>query len=170
MAKAKKTKLTAREELFCRHYIKTLSLKDAAILAGFSKRTPFNAGSRLASKPYIQARIEQLRKEIQDEIVVDATSVLREYKKLAFSNIQDIMLEGMQFEDIKALRADVGSAIESVAIERRTTIVGEAEVVTENVKIKMHNKISALDAIGRHLGLFEKDNKQQQTTIEVNLV
>lgn len=31
-----------------------------------------------------------------------------------------------------------------------------------NTEIKLHDKVSALEKLARHLGLFEKDNSQQR--------
>lgn len=40
-------------------------------------------------------------------------------------------------------------------------------VVGTTKKIKTNDKIRALDALGRHFGIFEKDNKQREIQIPV---
>lgn len=49
--------LTVRENLFCKHYLITLNAKEAAILAGFSKKTAHVLGARLLKKPKVRKKI-----------------------------------------------------------------------------------------------------------------
>jgi len=39
--------------------------------------------------------------------------------------------------------------------------------IGETKKVKLHSKLSALDALGKHLGVFKKDNDQKQTSVVI---
>ena len=38
--------------------------------------------------------------------------------------------------------------------------------IGETKKVKLYDKLRALEALGKHIGLFEKDNKQKQAEVQ----
>lgn len=97
------------------------------------------------------------KKKVADKLEVTAERVVAEYAKLAYANVADTMKKGMTFEDIIKLDKNVSAAIESVTVVQTETKTGKST----SVKLKMHSKTAALDALGRHTGIFEKDNAQK---------
>jgi len=53
-------KLTDKEELFCKEFIKDLNRTQAAIRAKYSKASAATIGSELLRKPHIRARVQEL--------------------------------------------------------------------------------------------------------------
>lgn len=51
--------MTARQRLFCLHYLKQLNSTQAAIQAGYSKKTAKAAGSRLLTNVNVAAEIQK---------------------------------------------------------------------------------------------------------------
>lgn len=158
MGKQNTSGLNDKQERFCREYI---ALKfngcQAAISAGYSKKTAQEQSSRLLSNVKVQEFISQLQDKINNKLEITAERIIEEYAKIGFTNIADLMKEGMSFEDVKKLPRDVSAAIESVNIITSETEFGR----TTNVKIKMHSKTAALDALGKVKGIYKEDNKQK---------
>ena len=77
-------KMTAKQQRFCDEYLIDLNATQAAIRAGYSKKTANRIGtenlSKLVIKHYIEARMAEKEKNLiadQDEVLRYLTSVLR---------------------------------------------------------------------------------------------
>lgn len=89
-------KLTAKQKRFCDEYLICLNASEAAIKAGYSKKTAKQIGQENLTKPdlkkYIQQRMDDKEKELiadQDEVLKYLTSVLR-----GESQSEEIVVEG----------------------------------------------------------------------------
>lgn len=78
-------KMTPKQKRFCDEYLTDLNATQAAIRAGYSKKTAKNIASENLAKPYIQKyikeRIESKQNDLiasQDEILQYFTSVIRD--------------------------------------------------------------------------------------------
>ena len=77
-------KLTAKQKIFCDEYIISLNATQAAIKAGYSKKTARKIAAENLTKPVIQSYISERMKQkessliaTQDEVLQYLTSVLR---------------------------------------------------------------------------------------------
>lgn len=77
-------KLTAKQQRFCDEYLIDLNATQAAIRAGYSKKTAYSIGQENLKKPEINAHIEKRMAEKeealiakQDEVLQYLTSVMR---------------------------------------------------------------------------------------------
>ena len=80
-------KMTAKQQRFCDEYLIDLNATQAAIRAGYSKKTAKQIGqenlTKLDIKEYIEKRMEEKEKELiadQDEVMKYLTSVMRREK------------------------------------------------------------------------------------------
>lgn len=96
-------KLTAKQKRFCDEYLIDLNATQAAIRAGYSKKTAGKIGQENLTKPdikgYIKHRMDEKEKDLiadQDEVLKYLTSVLRgesESEEIVIENIGDYMSE-----------------------------------------------------------------------------
>ena len=96
-------KLTAKQQRFCDEYLIDLNGKEAAIRAGYSKKTAAVIASENLKKPnikkYIEERMAEKEKDLiadQDEVLKYLTSVLRgesESEEIVVESIGDFMSE-----------------------------------------------------------------------------
>lgn len=119
------TKLTPKQERFCREYIIDFNATQAAIRAGYSKKTANQIGPANLVKLGIQETIAVLVKELQEKTGITAEQVVEELTKIAFATVKK---GGM---------------------------------------VNTKNKLTALDSLGKHLGIFKKDNKQSEGIVVV---
>ena len=69
-------KLTDRQERFCREYIIYYNATDAAIRAGYSKKTAYSIGSENLKKPELLARVRELQTEQAERLCINADWVV----------------------------------------------------------------------------------------------
>lgn len=155
--------LTPKQERFCEEYLVDLNATQAAIRAGYSEDSARQIASDLLAKHDIQDKISELRKILSEQTGITVQRVLNELAKVGFSNIQDFIEPGNTFKDATKIDADKAAALESIKV-----IVTEWEGGTKtSTQFKLYDKISALEKLGRHLGIFEKDNEQGRIKIIV---
>jgi phage terminase small subunit len=129
-----------------------------------------NSTNLLHRNKKIASRLAYLREELerrwQAQTVELRLRVCEEIKKLAFSNMRDFVKteDGeFVFEDWSNLSPDQTAAVESVKITKTTTTNrdGSREYTTQHTQFKLHPKTANLELLGKHLGIFAEDNKQQ---------
>ena len=95
-------KLTDKQELFAREFIKDLNATQAAIRAGYSEKTARAIGCENLPKPDIQQRISELNHERMERVQIDADYVLRQAVKLHERCMQEVEpLTDRRGEEIK---------------------------------------------------------------------
>lgn len=146
---------------FCQEFVIDLDQCSAYKRAGYKVKSDAVArasASRLLTDVNIQAYIQYLRQQQQSRTGITADRVLEEYARIAFSQITDALSfdeGGVTLKASRALKPDVVAAIESVSSQQSEQGV--------KFTLKMHNKIAALDALAKHLGLHNDLNSAWRT-------
>lgn len=156
-------KLTAKQQRFVEEYLIDLNATQAAIRAGYSEKTAASQGQRLLNNVEIASAVSvaQMARSKRTEITQDR--VLAELAKIGFSDIRKAVKWGVSPHDSQDENADAnGLNIYPVELVSSATIdddtaaaVSEVSLTQTGVKIKLYDKLAALDKIGRHLGMFE---------------
>jgi len=136
--------ITKQQQRFADEYIIDLNGTLAAERAGYSKKTAPQQAVRLLRNVKVQEAIQKALKKRQQRTQITADMVLNEYAKIAFSNIQDYaewIANSVDFINSKQIERDKLAAVESVSEGK------------DGLKIKLHSKLNALDALARHLGI-----------------
>lgn len=156
-------KLTPRQARFAEEYLVDLNATQAAIRAGYSKKTAQEQGSRLLSNVIVSAAIQAAKAARSKRTEITQDMVLRELAKIGFSDIRKVIKWGET-----TVRADVDddgkeverpyhgiALIDSNEIDDDTAAaIAEVSEGREGLRVKLHDKKSALVDIGRHLGMF----------------
>lgn len=163
-------KLTPKQELFITEYMKDLNATQAAIRAGYKEENARQIGAENLSKPYIKSEIDKRLKQLTEQCGVTAEMVIREIAKIGFANITDY-LKVDDFEYIAGYENDEDGKpdydkpikktyrgvevfkTENVALEKLSA-VGEIRQTKDGISLKMHDKMKALEMLGRNLKLF----------------
>lgn len=69
-------KLTPKQKAFCDYYIETGNATEAAIKAGYSKKTAKETGYENLTKPHLKAYIDKRLKELENSRIADAKEVM----------------------------------------------------------------------------------------------
>lgn len=151
--------LNPKQQQFVVEYLVDLNATQAAIRAGYSPKTAGVQGFDLLKKPEIAAAIESLRNEHAKNTGLTVERVLTEAMRLAFFDIRKLTdAEGNPIP-INQLDDDTAAAIQGLelATERSRDDEGSGTLVR---KYKIADKNAALERLFKHLGLFQKDNDQ----------
>lgn len=162
----KELNLTPKQKRFCEEYIIDLNATQAAIKAGYSENSAAEIGCENLVKPNIQNYISFLNEERQNATGITAKRVIEELGKIAFSDIRELMTADNAVLDLKQVDDDTAGAISAIEVDE---IRMEGMTIGETKKVKLWDKMRALDSLGKHFGLFEKDNSQKKSEIAINI-
>ena len=154
--------LNPKQELFVREYLadKDLNAKQAAIRAGYSPKTAEVQASRLLRQAKVRAYIEELQSPRFEKLDITIDRVTSELALQGFGKITDFYEPetGRMFEPHE-MPPEVAARVSSIKVRREKTHattdgVTEVSVKEQLVELKCWDKLSALQMLCRHLGMF----------------
>ena len=163
-------KLTAKQIRFVDEYLVDFNGTQAAIRAGYSEKTAAATAARLLRNVNIQAEISRRQKDLQRRTEVTQERVVMELARVAFADATDFV----QVETRIINRGEVKVPIE-LAVHKETAelsadqraAIASIKQGANGVEIKLHDKIKALELLGRHIGMFN-DKLDIKATISEN--
>jgi len=151
--------LTPKQQRFVDEYLIDLNATQAAIRAGYSKKTAGQIGGQNLKKLQIATAIKQRQEERAEWAGATADDVYRELQLLGFSNMADYVTigsDGDPYIDLSSLTRDQAAAISEVTVEDFVDGRGEDARKVRRVKFKLADKRGALIEMGKHLGVAER--------------
>ena len=142
-------KLTPKQRLFVQEYLIDLNATQATIRAGYSVKNAEFQAHCLLKNPKVKQAIELAMYEREQRTKVTQDRVIEELAKIAFLNPTDVINEYDASLHTGAAREDT-AAISSIRVRR----IPSKDGMGIEREIKLHDKIRALDLLGKHLGLF----------------
>jgi phage terminase small subunit len=174
--------LTDRQRLFVREYLIDLNATQAAIRAGYSPNSARQVGHVNMKNHYIMAAIEAALMELGG---ITRSRIVDELGAIAFSDIRTIMswdnealdlrpgdrvvIDGEEVEaSICAFRQGITRVIRSKVrmLPSATMDPSISRVIAEvsqtdkgSLKVKLHDKLAALDKLARALGMYSETSQ-----------
>lgn len=90
-----KKKLTAKQQCFADEYLVDLNATQAAIRAGYSRRTAYAMGAENLKKPQIASYIAERRSEIQGKTEITQQRIIESLAEIAFDKTTDFSSQGI---------------------------------------------------------------------------
>jgi len=120
------SKLTAKQQRFCEEYLIDLNATQAAIRAGYSKKTAGTISTENMQKPLITDLITKLKQERAEITGINAAYVL----KMSDELLKRCMSEGADFNAAGAGKALdlIGKHIDVQAFNEKTTVEASVKV------------------------------------------
>lgn len=145
-------RISDRDRKFADEYLIDFDAKHAAIRAGYSESTARNAAAWIKAddpeKPLLRDLIDRKMAALSRRTGITAERVLRELANIAFVNIDDVVDPKNGRICADAQRADL-AAVSGYKIK-----LGDEFAERE---VKFHDKLRALELIGKHLGMFAEN-------------
>lgn len=162
--------MTEAQKRFCNEFLIDLNATRAYKVAYPNCKKDETAranGSRLLTKANIQEYVAEKMKEREQRTEVTQDMVIKELAKIAFFNPKNIFEDNNTLKNIVSLDDDIASVITSVETLEEYDGYGEdREKIGNTTKVKLADKMKALEMLGRHLGMFkdkvEVDVKEKQ--------
>ena len=157
--------LTAKQKRFCEEYLVDLNGSAAAIRSGYSKDTSAVIACENLIKPKIAEYIAHLKKKRSEKVEVTSNEVLRRLRDFAMGDITRTMT--LTIDEFEDLPDEVRLCISKFKTFTRSYEVDEETIKETTVELWFVDKLKAWDMISKHIGFYEKDNKQQQDNVVI---
>lgn len=158
--------LTQKQELFCLAYIETGNASEAYrrayCAAKMKDKTIWEKASTLLADGKVAARVEELRQAVASKVVATEARVIEELARIGLFDPGELFAEDGSLLPVKKMAPEVRAAIASVEVEELYDGAGKDRKRIGYIrKVKLWDKNSAADKLLRHLGAYEKDNRQR---------
>lgn len=155
---AKPGELTEKQKIFCREYILDWNATRAAKAAGYSESTAYSIGSENLTKPEIQSYLTEIQKDLEKIAGISRLRIVQELEKIAFSSIAHLHLTWVTRKEFEELTDNQKAAIQQIETQTKTLFTETGnKFEVEFVKIKLHDKLKAVDTLNKMLGYCEPD-------------
>jgi phage terminase small subunit len=150
-----KMKLTQKQETFCINYFESGNATEAAIKAGYSKRTAVVIASNNLTKIKVINRLQELRDAVASEKIMGVTERKERLSEIARARLTDYVTCGPD-RDLVNVGPESPNTAALQEITSRTEVdkdgAGEA-VVT---KIKLHNPMTAISELNKMERIYDE--------------
>ena len=151
-------KLTPKQIRFVDEYMVDFNATQAAIRAGYKAKTAHVIGAENLRKPKIAEEIARRQKDLQKRTEISQDRVVKELARIAFADASDYAcIETLTYEneDGTVSPVQIVSPKDTGALsdDQRAAIAGIKQGAN-GIEIKLHDKIKALELLGRHIGMF----------------
>lgn len=156
--KMKPRKLTERQQRFIAEYLVDCNEEQAAIRAGYAKKSAHSTGSRLLKLPAVRRALQSGQRDRCARTNITQDAVVRELAAVGFASLKDVCeWDGGQLSIVDSKR---------LTSEQAASIAEITETVTSRggtVRIKQHSKLKALEMLAKHVGLYDSQDDAQPT-------
>lgn len=173
--------LTDKQQLFCIYYLKYFNATKAYQKAyQCSYNTAMVEGHRTLRNPNIKQEIERLKKARLEGIQLDSQAIIQKYIDIAFADITDFLSFGQKEITITDEKGRPSLDYQGEPMTRVInyvdfkndyevdgTIISEVSMGKDGIKVKLHDKMKALEWLTENLDLFP-GAKSQLTKSRIN--
>jgi len=152
--------ITDKMKRFINEYLVDFNATQAAIRAGYSESTAQEQSSQLLARPDIRALIAEGQKAIAERTQSFQDDAVSELKIVGFSDLADFLtvkeggiVEQKSFDQLTKAQT---KCIKKIKQTVRSSHSADGTLLhqTATLEIELHDKLKALELLGRHLGMF----------------
>lgn len=148
-----------KQILFVQEYLIDLNATQAAIRAGYKHP---DIGRQLLTKTHVQEAIQKAMDARATRTEITQDLVLNEYAKIAFLDPRKFFDGRGHLIPIHELDDDTAASLAGMDVITKYTKDEDGNPEPELIKkIKIADKLKALQDVGKHLGFFKEDNEQR---------
>ena len=122
-----------------------------------------SSGSSLLRSLKIDRYIQRKLKAIAKKATIDVEWVLKRYKMLADYSIDDFFYDSGEMKPFSEIPKEALYAVGGFKQSKKTITTKDEAIITDRIKeFKLPSKRMVLDSIGKHLGMFARDDDNNQ--------
>lgn len=161
--------LNTRERAFIQEYLIDKDPQRAYKQAGYHGN-PAVVPYQMLAKSKIRLEIDKRMQQIAQKAEVTSVEVMQELKKVGFNDISRAFDKDGRLLNIQDIPKDILSAVQSIESDEIVAGKGDDKVTIGHTrKLKFHDKLKALELLGKQLKMFGTDDGQR-TGVIVNIV
>lgn len=154
--------LTAKQAQFVKEYLIDLNATQAAIRAGYSEKRASEIGYQLLQKTTVQAAIQEAMTERGNRTEVTADKVIEQLAKIAFHDLKHVVT----WDERGRIKIRPSDEVDGTLLQEISESISDNGM---NKKVKLNDRMKALELLGKHLGLFT-DNIKLSGELGVKIV
>lgn len=140
-------RLTEKQKRFVAEYLVDLNATAAAKRAGYSERTANEQGARLLANVSIQEALHSAIEQRSKRTEITQDRVLEELAAIGFSKATD-------YATVRGPIVEITPTDQLTEDQKK--VVASIEQGNFGIKLKLHDKVKALELLGKHLGMFDR--------------
>lgn len=156
--------LDARGARFVDEFLRCGKATEAYVRAGHNAASAQHHAWRLMARPEIRAAIEAGRRRLAQRFDLHPRRIIAEYARIGFAS----MAHFMEIDEDGAARLDLSlasraqlAALREIVVEEYCDRPPDDPRRVRRARLKLASKQQALDALARHLGLFDRPASSQ---------
>lgn len=150
--------LTPKESRFIQEYLLDLNAAHAAIRAGYSEHTAKEIGYQILKKEAVQEAVTKAITQRSKRTQITQDKVLKELARIAFSDMDDFALveDGkLTLIDSTARKSGRSKVIKKITQSESQSSGVEGSSSSMSQGLELHDKLKALELLGKHLKMFK---------------
>jgi phage terminase small subunit len=174
--KKKKKILNPKQKKFVKEYLLDLNATQAAIRAGYSRRTAGEIGHEHLKKPEIKRAIQKAMDKRAKRLEISQDRILEELAILAYSDLKHYLdidpdTGAIRAKGFENMPENASRALKAIKEDRviKEDADGHKVTIFDKVRFELHDKIKPLELLGKHLGMF-KDEVQVSGGLTINVI
>ena len=164
MTKAVKPVLRGKQQLFVDEYLIDLNATQAAIRAGYSKRTAYRTGADNLKKPHVAHALAKALAARGKKLGVDSAEVLRHLNEMRLADPVDVINDDGTYKLLSEWPIIWRQMLS--AFEIRELISKEGTKEGEMLKLKFVDRLKVIELIGRHVNVMSWIEQTEVTHLE----
>jgi phage terminase small subunit len=152
-------RLSEKEKAFIAEYLVDLNGSQAALRAGYSPKSVAKMAYLILKRPRVIDAISEAQSRRLANIDMRAEDVLSELSAIARGNVLHYMRIGPNGEptvDLSGVDPARMGALSDILSENLSESRGDRKRDVRRMRIRMHDKVAALDKLAKHFGLLRE--------------
>lgn len=145
--------LTNKQQRFVAEYLVDLNATQAAMRAGYSKKTANEQGARLLANASVAACVAEKTQQQLEKTELTAQMVKNRLRLLGFQDIRKLFDAAGNLKPLHQLDDDAAAMVAGVEIVKKNIAAGDGQVDTVH-KVKVVDPVKPLEMLAKHFGIL----------------
>ena len=164
--------LSEKQEAYCQNYIicgnQSAAYRIAYDADAMNQNSVAVEACRLHANPNIALRIKALQKEVYERNKITIDELIQNLAGMVRFDIASLYDDDGRLLPLKQIPLEARQMISQLdSDELYEYIDGQKETLGFTKKIRTYSKLDAVEKLMKHLGGYEKDNKQKELNVTV---
>lgn len=144
-------KLTPKQAIFAAEYMVDFNATRAAVAAGFAAASAHVTGARLLRNAKVSAAISARQQRIEEKLEITVERTARKLAEIGYGDIREMLDEDGNLLPLHRMSETACALIAGLDVE---TSDGPGRVKTVTQKVKIADRLRALELLGRYQKMF----------------